>query len=136
MCPIIEGADMSSISTEREMLPEGEYLFTIITTELSDDKKSLIVKRRIDEAPAEGEKFLGQENWDWINIEQRDGKKNEIGFQTIKRYLEAVFGKGSPESNSNDTDPLHGQQVRIYIVQTSAKGSDKVYNNNKRIMAA
>lgn len=131
--PIIEGADLSSVSTERELIPEGEYLFTITDQEMSDDNSTLIIKRRIEEAP--DSKFVGQESWDFINLVQNDGKKNEIGLQTIKKYLEAVFGKGSPESNSNDTDPLTGQQVRIYISHRSAKGSDKQYLNNKKFLA-
>lgn len=134
--PIIEGADMSSISTERDLLPEGEYTFTILESELSEDGKSVIIKRRIDAAPPEAEKFLNTESWDWVNIRKNDGKVNEIGFQTIKKYLEAVFGKGSDESNQPDTDPLNGHQVGIYIVQKSYKdknsGEDKTVNNNKK----
>ena len=135
--PIIEGADLSNVSTERELLPEGEYLFTILDSELSEDGNSLIIKRRVEEAPPEGEKFVGQENWDWINIVDKQGKRNEIGYQTLKKYLEAVFGKGSDESNVADSDPLHGHQVRIYIEQKgSKKDPDKLFQNNKRIMAA
>lgn len=136
MCPIIEGADMTKISTERENLPEGIYKFTIIESEFSDDGSSLIIKRRVEEAPAEGEKFLNQVNWDWINIKDNSGKTNEIGFQTIKKYLECVFGKGSPESLSNDTDPLNGHVVEIYVVEKgSKKEPDKLYNNNKRFIS-
>ena len=132
--PIIEGADMASISTERKLIPEGEYLFTITDQEMSDDKSTLIIKRRIEEAP--DPQYVGQEAWDFVNLVQNDGKTNTIGLETIKKYLEAVFGKGSPESQSNDTDPLTGQQVRIYISHRSAKGSDKQYLNNKKFLSA
>lgn len=136
--PIIEGADMSSVSTERELLPEGSYTMTIKESELSEDGRSLIIKHRIDSAPDEAQARVGQEWWNWINIKTNDGKVNEIGFASIKKYLEAVFGKGSSESNSNDTDPLNGATVELYIVQKSYKkdGEDKTVNNVKRITKA
>lgn len=136
--PIIEGADMSSVSTERELLPEGSYTMTIKESELSEDGRSLIIKHRIDSAPDEAQARVGQEWWNWINIKTNDGKVNEIGFASIKKYLEAVFGKGSSESNSNDTDPLNGATVELYIVQKSYKkdGDDKTVNNVKRITKA
>lgn len=135
--PIIEGADLSTISTERELLPEGEYLFTILDSEMSEDKSSLILKRRIEEAPEGSEKLVGTESWDWINLVQGDGKKNEIGLVTLKKYLEAVFGKDSPESAQADSDLLHGHEVRIYVIQRAGKKDpDKLYNNSKRISAA
>lgn len=136
--PIIEGADMASVSTERELLPEGSYTMTIKESELSEDGRSLIIKHRIDSAPDEAQARVGQEWWNWINIKANDGKVNEIGFSQIKRYLEAVFGKGSSESNSNDTDPLNGASVELYIVQKSYKkdGEDKTVNNVKRITKA
>lgn len=136
MCPIIEGADMTSISTERELLPEGEYLLLVTDSEISEDKKSCIIKHRVEDAPTEGAKFVGQEWQNWINIVQNDGKKNEIGFTSIKKYLEAVFGKGSVESNTADTDPLNGYQVRVYITQKSWKkdGEDRSGNNIKRFL--
>lgn len=136
--PIIEGADMASVSTERELLPEGSYTMTIKESELSEDGRSLIIKHRIDTAPDEAQARVGQEWWNWINIKANDGKVNEIGFSQIKKYLEAVFGKGSSESNSNDTDPLNGASVELYIVQKSYKkdGEDKTVNNVKRITKA
>lgn len=136
--PIIEGADMASVSTERELLPEGSYTMTIKESELSEDGRSLIIKHRIDSAPDEAQARVGQEWWNWINIKANDGKVNEIGFSQIKKYLEAVFGKGSSESNSNDTDPLNGATVELYIVQKSYKkdGEDKTVNNVKRITKA
>jgi hypothetical protein len=138
MCPILEGEDMASVSTERPLLPEGEYLFTIKESEFSDDKKNLIIKRRVDAAPDEASALVGQENWDWVNMVKNDGTKNDIGWQTTKKYLEAVFGKGSQEASQNDTDVLNGHQIRIYITQKSytKDGETKTVNNAKRYMAA
>lgn len=135
MCPQIEGADLTSISTERESLPEGDYLVQVLNSELSEDKRTLIIKSEIIE-PAEA---AGREYWEFCNIVKNNGEPNEIGYQTLKRYLEAVFGKGSPESNRADSDPLHGHQVRLYLVPndfTRKDGSTGHGNKAKKIMAA
>lgn len=136
MCPVIEGADLTSVSTKREPYPEGEYTITIKNSELDEEKKTLILKSNIEEP----EQFRGRELWDFINLVQNDGKKNKIGWITIKRYLEAAFGKGSNEAESNppDTDVLNGQQVKVYLKVTSYKkdGEDVPKNEVKKIFEA
>jgi hypothetical protein len=57
---------------------------------------------------------------------QNDGKKNDIGLKTLKRYLEAVFGKDSPESQRANSDPLTGHMVKVYLTQKQYKGRDWV----------
>lgn len=115
MCPVIEGADLTSVSTEFEPYPEIEsgYKVTYISSELSEDKKQLQIKTRIEE-PAE---YAGRPYTEFINLIQNDGKKNQIGWTTIKRHLEAVFGKGSAEAESSppDTDLLNGHQAVLYL---------------------
>lgn len=110
--PVIEGADLTSVSTEREPFAAGEYLVTVKESEIKDGK-TLIIKSRIEE-PVE---FQGREYWDYINLRQNDGKQNRIGLESAKRYMEAVFGKGSPEAESSppDTDVLNGHQVRVLL---------------------
>lgn len=132
--PVLENVDLSSVSTKREAFPEGEYTLTFKASELDAEKKTLIMKTVI-EAP---DKYQGREFWDWINIVQNDGKKNEIGYKNIKRYLEAVFGKGSSEAEASppDTDVLNGHQVVVYLKQTSYKdksGEDQPKNEVKKI---
>ena len=130
--PIIPGADLTSVSTKREAYPEGEYLVTIIGSELSEDKRSLILETRIEEpGELQGRKFSH-----WINVVQNDGKPNRIGWTTLKRYLEAVFGKGSPESLQNDSDPLTGHTVHLQLEKgsyTDKSGEEQEKNEVKRI---
>jgi hypothetical protein len=123
MSPVLENVDLTSVSTKREAFPEGEYTVTIKGSELDEGKKTLIMKTVIEE-PTE---LQGREFWDWINIVQNDGKKNEIGYKNIKRYLEAAFGKGSSEAESSppDTDVLNGHQVVLYLKQTTYTDKDK-----------
>jgi hypothetical protein len=138
--PEIEGADLTSISTKTEAYPEQEYLMLITGSEFMDEaKKTLIIKRKIVE-PAE---FVDRESWDFINLVQNDGKKNDIGLKTLKRYLEAVFGKDSPESQRANSDPLTGHMVKVYLTQKQYKGRDWVEgdelekgNKTKKISAA
>lgn len=136
MCPVIEGADLTSVSTTREPYPEGEYTITIKESELDENKKTLTLKSVIEEPEA----FKGRELWDFINLVQNDGKKNKIGWTTIKRYMEAAFGKGSTEAESvpPDTDVLNGQQVKVYLKQTTYKkdGVDVPKNEVKKIFEA
>lgn len=132
--PVLENVDLSSVSTKREAFPEGEYTLTFKASELDAEKKTVILKTVI-EAP---DQYQGREFWDWINIVQNDGKKNEIGYKNIKRYLEAVFGKGSSEAEASppDTDVLNGHQVMVYLKQTSYKdksGEDQPKNEVKKI---
>jgi len=135
--PVIQNADLTSVSTEREPYPEGEYLITVKESELKDNK-TVIIKSRIEE-PAE---FQGREYWDFINIVQNDGKMNRIGLENIKRYLEAVFGKGSPEAEASppDTDVLNGHQVRalLTIREYTPQGETEARRNNqtKRVFPA
>lgn len=137
MCPVIEGADLTSVSTTREPYKEGEILVTIKESEFqTDEKKTLIIKTKI-EAP---EEYKDREYWDFVNLIQNDGKKNKIGWTTIKRYMEAAFGKGSAEAESvpPDTDLLNGRQVKLYLKLTSYKkdGVDVPKNETKKIYAA
>lgn len=134
MCPIIEGADLTSVSTEFEPYAEQEIIVTVQKSELTEDKKQLRIVTKIDE-PAE---LNGRPYTEFINLIQNDGKQNEIGWSTIKRWLEAVFGKGSPEAEAAppDTDNLDGHQVRLYLTinEYKPKGwqeGDKLARNNK-----
>jgi hypothetical protein len=136
--PQIEGADLTSVSTEREPYPEQEYLVTIKESELSEDNRQLIIKTVIDE-PAE---FAGREYWDFINLIDNSGKQNKIGWSSIKRYMEAVFGKGSPEAEASppDTDVLNGHSVRLYLKPNSytdkTTGAEKKNNKTAKVLAA
>jgi hypothetical protein len=136
--PVIEGADLTSVSTEREPLPEQEYLLTVKSAEWQDEKKKTqIIKFKVDE-PAD---FAGREHWEYINIIQNDGKLNEISLAQIKRYMEAVFGKGSPESLASppDTDLLVSHSMRQYLIIEEYERNDKTKgkkNKAKRIMKA
>lgn len=138
--PIIKGADLTSVSTERKVYREGEYVAEITKQEFSEDERFLIITHKFEEAPDNED--VGQSWQNWIYLQQDDGKLSEIGLQTIKRYLEAVFGKGSPETQGNppDTDPLTGNRVRLYLISDSWKdkksGEDRTGNKAKRIMAA
>lgn len=133
--PVIQGADLTSVSTEREPFPDGEYVVTIKDSEIADNK-TLIIKSRI-ESPAE---FKDREFWDYINLVQNDGKQNRIGLETMKRYLEAVFGKGSAEAEASppDTDVLNGHSVTLQlVVSTYTKDGEERKNNKvKRIYPA
>lgn len=111
--PVIPGADLTSVSTDFQAYPDGEYLMTFLSSEITPDAKQCRIKMRI-ESP---EEFAGRLFTDFINIKQNDGKWNEIGLSQCKRYLETVFGKNSPEAESSppDTDPLNGHQVRVVL---------------------
>lgn len=136
--PVIEGADLTSVDTTRQPLPEIDsgYLVTVKESEISADKRTLILKMRIDEPTQDPPR----EFWDYINLVQNDGKQNRISLEQIKRYLEAVFGKGSPEAESSppDTDVLNGHMVRLYLIVDEYKDTKpgsptfgEVKKNNK-----
>jgi hypothetical protein len=145
MSPVIHGANLKEVSTERKPRAEGEYLVTIMKSEMNG--KMLVIKTKIEEAPED--KDIGQEFWDWVNIVQNDGKLNQISMEHLKRYMEAVFGKGSPEADAEppDTDVLDGHQVRLYLIVDSyedkkdidpetGKGRTKTNNKVKSILPA
>ena len=135
--PIIEGADMTSISTEFKPYVEGEYRMLIKSTEMHKNNSQLRIVCEIEDAPNSDD--IGKPFTDFINIVQNDGKLNQIGLATVKRYLEAVFGKDSPESNNADTDPLVGHSVTLYLIEDSYKdkdGKDRTNNKVKKILKA
>lgn len=134
--PIIEGADLTTVSTDFKPYVEGEYLMLVKESEIHDGKQ-VRIKMEIVDAPDQND--TGKPFTDFINIRQNDGKVNQIGLGTIKRYLEAVFGKGSPESNQNDTDLLNGHNVRLYLIEdsyTDKNGQEKQNNKVKKIFKA
>jgi len=131
--PILQGADLTQVSTTREPLPEGDYVVTILESEIQGDR-TLVLKTRVEE-PAE---FAPRQFWDYINLIQNDGKQNRISLEHIKRYLEAVFGKDSPEAEASppDTDVLNGHTVKLYLIvdEFKPKGwkeGDELSRNNK-----
>lgn len=147
MSPIIQGADLTSVSTDRQPWPEGNYKVTIKESVVEGNGKTLIIKSRIDECDVDisampESKDGGHEYWDYINLVQNDGKQNRISLEHIKRYLEAVFGKGSAEAEASppDTDVLNGHSVELFITQRTytPKGEteERTVNNIKRIFAA
>lgn len=115
MCPVIDGADLTKVSTSRDPYPEGEYHVTVVKSELSDDRRSLTFQNRIDEPAeyAETKRIF----FDNINIRDENGKWNDMGLASIKKYLEAQFGKGSPEAEAfpPNTDPLDGARLGMYL---------------------
>jgi len=132
--PIIEDADLTSVSTDREPFPEGMYSVTVKESELIPEGKGVIIRSRIDSAEVEGEdgsKFAEREYWDYIYTKQNDGKANKMGLEQIKKYMEAAFGKGSPEADTPrpDTDLLNGQQLKLYLtVRTYDDKNEKDVN--------
>lgn len=111
--PVLQNVDLTSVSTDREPYPNGEYLMTVKSSELTGNGKGLVIKRVIQDHP----EFQDQESWDFINLRQNDGKVNTIGLETVKRYMEAVFGKGSSEAEASppDTDLLNGHSIRVLL---------------------
>lgn len=144
--PIIPGADLTSVSTDFELYPDGEYTVTILGSELTEGNKQLRIKTRIEQ-PVE---FQGKPFTDFINLIQNDGKQNQMGLTNIKRYLEAVYGKGSAEAEASppDSDLLDNKQVKLQLAKNSyvpknptefnPDGSPKKKENNqvKRVFPA
>lgn len=131
--PVLQGADLTQVSTTREPLPEGDYLVTVLESEIQNDR-TLVLKMRVEE-PAE---FAPRQFWDYINLVQNDGKQNRISLEQIKRYIEAVYGKGSPEAEASppDTDVLNNHQLRLYLIidefkPKNWKEGDELSRNNK-----
>ena len=135
--PVLQGADLTQVNTTREPMPEGDYLVTVLESEIQGEGKTLVLKTRIEE-PSE---FAGRQFWDYINLIQNDGKMNRISLEQIKRYIEAVYGKGSQEAEASppDTDVLNGHNVRLYLIVDEFKdktGETKKNNKVKKIFPA
>jgi hypothetical protein len=131
--PVIQNADLTSVSTKNEPFPEGNYDFVIFESELSDDQRTVIIKHKCE--AGDDPQQVGREYWNWINLIQNDGKPNRVGAIQIKRYMEAVFGEGSPEAEtaSPDTDVLNGHRVKLFLkVRTyTPKGSTEEKKSNE-----
>lgn len=112
--PVIENADLTKVSTEYEVFDPGDYKVTVMESEFANENRQMRIKSRIEE-PVEHQ---GKVFTDFINLIQNDGKQNPYGLASIKQYLEAVFGKGSPEAEASppDTDVLNGHQVTLNLV--------------------
>lgn len=136
--PILENVDLTTVSTKNEPYPEGEYSVTIKESEVRKQGKEIIFKHRID-AP---EKFQGREIWDFVNLKQNDGKRNEIGWKRVKKYLEVCFGEGSEQAELTppNTDLCNAQRCKLYVVINSYTDEqtkeEKTNNKISRVMAA
>lgn len=146
--PVIPNADLTKVSTDFETYEPGEYLVEVKESEFANDNKQIRIKTQIVE-PVE---HAGKIFTDFINLVQNDGKQNPYGLASVKQYLEAVFGKGSPEAESSppDTDPLNGHQVKLLLAineytpkpdkatEFNPDGSPKKKRNNqvKRVFPA
>lgn len=122
--PIIEGADLSNVSSAFDARPEGEYTIQVKESKFEKEGKFLVIHSKILSGPDGYEVKDNDTYQDWINLKQNDGKVNEIGYKTIKRYLEWAFGKGSPEANQNDTDVLNGYEGKIYLTVKNDNNGD------------
>lgn len=134
MCPIIEGADLTTVDTSFKNYPEGSYLVLIKDVEIFEDRQARV---KCEIVEAEDPSFVGKPFIHFINFRDADGSLNKYGLADIKRYLEAIYGKGSPESNTADTDLLPNNQVLLYLNERADKNdSTKMYQNVKKILAA
>ena len=124
--PIIEGADLSNVSSNNTV-PAGTYRFRVKKSEyIGDNNENLIIISEILEAPEEA--LVGKDYRDLINRVQKDGKTNEFFLQNIKRYMEACFGKGSPQAvaSSPDTDWLNDQEfIAEVTMKPDKEGTDR-----------
>ena len=134
MCPIIDGADLTEVSTDFEVLPEGDYVVTIKDVVEGKTKKNqlpqVIVQMQVTDGNSE---FNGKPISDFITLKQNDGKKNEIGLKQLKRYFEAVLGKEAANTTAPDTDLLKDKQVRIMVSvnKYTPEGETEERTNNK-----
>jgi hypothetical protein len=132
--PIIEGADLTSVDTGFKNYPEGSYKVHIKEVEHFENRQVRIKTEIIeaDEPSAVGKPFTH-----FINYRNADGSINQYGIADIKRYLEAIYGKKSPESLTADTDLLHDKVVLLYLNERADKNDpDKLYQNVKKILPA
>ena len=134
--PIIKGADLSSVSTDFELYPPGAYKVEVKSSEMSENGKNLLIKTEIVECDTD-QKYIGKNFTHFINLETNAGDRNEIGLQTLKRYLEAVFGKKSPEADVADSDPLNGHLVTLVLGQRPDKNDKELMRQDvKKILPA
>lgn len=135
MCPVIEGADLGSVSLSRAW-PEAAYKFTILKSEFSDEKKFLIFTMRLREDVTAGGQTIkaGREYQDWINLVKNDGARNELGWQSIKKYFAALLPEHKNDFPPN-TDLLSGADCTLYLTTRlqDEDDPDSARNNVKRI---
>ncbi len=130
--PVLTGGNLSSVETSFKPYPEGLYTIRVEGSELAKDNAQLRIKSVI-EAP---EEFAGKSFTHFISLNKKDGTRNAYGWADIKRYLEAVFGKGSAEAEAGDpdTDALNGSVLKLYLVEGEYEG--KPTQEVKKILPA
>lgn len=122
MCPVIEGADLGSVSTKYENWPEGAYKFTLYNSEW--DGKTVRLKLRLREP--KGDFKAGKEYTEFLNLKNNEGEDNEYGYKDFKRWFEALVPDHANDRPPN-SDLLHGSDC---ICQVTIKtGTDGVERN-------
>jgi len=135
--PVLQNADLSSVDTSFKPYPERPegYVVRVKESQFHKDGAQLRIISEIEEP----EEYKGRPFTHFINVRQNDGSANKYGLADVKRYMEAVFGKGSQEAeNANpDTDVLNGSTVRLYLFEDSYKdksGNDVPSQGVKKIL--
>lgn len=142
--PIIEGADLTSIDTSFKNYPEGSY--TVLVKEVtfwrgkdaSDARHGTQVRVVTEIVDNDADpKNNGKPFTHFINFRDENGELNRYGLADIKRYLEAIYGKGSPQVGRGDTDDIAGNTVLLYLNERADKNDpSKMYQNVKKILPA
>jgi hypothetical protein len=133
MCPVIEGADLSSVSTKFEIWPEGTYPTVIMTSKFDDKGKNLMIIHKTREPV--GMIQAGREYTDFINMTTNAGERNDIGHKSLKRYFEALLPEHANDNPPN-SDLLHGLDCKLFISSKANKDTDEQRNYVKKILKA
>lgn len=135
--PLIQGADLSTVSTKYEPLPAGAYKTRLKAAYETDDdgvsRPRVVVRHKVLES-FDGEN-VGREFTDFMYLNQNDGKPNEISLKQLKRYFEAVLGEEAANTTAPETELLDDQEVSVELsIESYPSKKEKNEDNTPKIM--
>lgn len=105
-------ADFSQISSSFEPVPDDSYRAQIveITENEKNNKPQVVFELEITEGPHKGRKLF-----DFLILQQNDGKPNKVSLGRVKAYAEATVGKEAAAGQAIDTEELKGGTVEVVV---------------------
>jgi len=137
-------ASMADVSTDFQVFEPSVYDFEIKKIEEvenkgkfpnldTDDPIAYIVISEFQDGQYQGKQYR-----DYINIRTKEGALSDPGLAALKRYFEAIFGKDTVESwtdDDYDTDQLvnKGWRGQVAVESYQKNGETKQTNRIKHM---
>lgn len=99
-------ADFTKISTEYVPPVAGDY--QMVVEDIEEGKTNSGLPQLVFTNKIVGGEYEGRTIKDFVVLQQKNGKVNDIGYGRVKAYAEAILGKEAANGGELNTEDLKG----------------------------